>query len=122
VEDVHLVIAVVGMDGTIVRALRPGRPRGLVVAATGTGNTSADLLAAATELMADGCVVVETTRAAHGTVAPLYAFPGGGANWQRAGALLSTFDGPKSRVILALGLAAGLDRPALARLLSGGPA
>lgn len=119
VEDVHLVTAVVGMDGTIVRALRSSRPSGLVIAATGTGNTSADLLAAASELMADGCVVVETTRAAHGTVAPWYAFPGGGATWQRVGALLSSFDGPKSRVIVALGLAAGLDRAALSDLLSG---
>jgi L-asparaginase len=119
VEDVHLVTAVVGMDGTIVRALRSSRPRGLVVAATGSGNTSADLLAAARELMADGTVVAETTRAAHGTVAPTYAFPGGGAQWLRAGALLSVFDGPKTRVILALGLAAGLDRAALSRLLAG---
>ena len=47
VEDVQLVTAVVGMDGTIVRALRSSRPSGLVVAATGSGNTTADLLAAA---------------------------------------------------------------------------
>lgn len=118
VEDVHLVTAVAGMDGTIVRVLRPTRPAGLVVAATGTGNTSADLLAAATELMADGTVVVETTRCPTGTIEPRYAFPGGGAMWQRAGALPSSFDGPKSRVALALGLAAGLDRAALRSLLA----
>ena len=119
VEDVHLVTAVVGMDGTIVRALRSSKPRGLVVAATGTGNTSADLLAAAIELMAAGTVVAQTTRAAHGTVEPTYAFPGGGAQWLRAGALPSMFDGPKTRVILALGLTAGLDRTELAQLLAG---
>jgi L-asparaginase len=119
VDDVHLVTAVVGMDGTIVRGLRAGRPRGLVVAATGTGNTSADLLAAAVVLMADGTIVVETTRAPRGTIEPWYAFPGGGAMWRRAGALPSVYDGPKSRVILALGLAAGLDRAELARLLAG---
>jgi L-asparaginase len=117
VQDVHLVTAVAGIDGTILRALRPLHPAGVVIAATGTGNTGADLLEAAKELMADGCVVVETTRAAHGTVQPWYAFPGGGAMWQRAGAVLSAFDGPKSRVILALGLAAGVDRAAIAALL-----
>jgi L-asparaginase len=121
VEDVHLVTAVVGMDGTIIRGLRSSKPRGVVVAATGTGNTPADLLAAAVELMADGTIVVETTRAPHGMVAPTYAFPGGGATWLRAGALPSVFDGPKSRVILALGLACGLDRAALGRLLAGEP-
>ncbi|MEP7360218.1 MAG: asparaginase [Chloroflexota bacterium] len=118
VEDVHLITAVAGIDGTLLRALRPLHPPGVVVAATGTGNTGADLLLAATELMTDGCVVVETTRVAHGTIAPVYAFPGGGAQWQRAGALPSVFDGPKSRVALALGLAAGLDRAQLAALLS----
>jgi len=118
VEGVHLITAVAGIDGTILRALRPARPRGLVIAATGTGNTGADLLEAAKELMADGCIVVETTRAPHGTVQPWYAFPGGGAQWQRAGAILSHLDGPKSRVVLALGLAAGLEREQLATLLS----
>jgi len=117
VEDVHLVTAVVGMDGAIVRGIAPSRPRGLVIAATGSGNTSVDLLEAATELIADGTLVVLTTRCPTGTVVPLYAFPGGGVSWQRAGAILSTFDGLKSRVALALGLAAGLDRAALGELL-----
>jgi L-asparaginase len=118
VEEVHLITAVAGMDGTLLRALRPFHPRGVVVAATGTGNTSADLLAAARELMVDGCLVVETTRAPHGTVQPSYGFPGGGAQWQQAGAILSALDGPKSRVVLTLGLAARLDRADIAALLS----
>src|SRR4051794_17099650 len=119
-DDVYLVTAVAGMDGTIVRAIAAARPRGLVVAATGSGNTHPDLLAAASELMAEGTVVALTTRCATGTVVPLYAFPGGGATWQRAGAILSTYDGPKSRIALSLGLAAGLDRAALGRLLGEG--
>jgi len=117
VEDVYLVTAVVGMDHTLLKGIAALRPRGLVVAATGSGNTSAELLAAATELMAEGTVVVLTTRCAKGEVEPLYAFPGGGATWQRAGAIMSKYDGPKSRVALALGLAAGLDRADLSNLL-----
>jgi L-asparaginase len=62
--------------------------------------------------------VILTTRSPQGVVEPLYAFPGGGATWQRAGAILSAFDGPKSRVALALGLASGLDRDALEALIS----
>ncbi len=119
VEDVHLVTAVTGMDGTLLRLLRPLRPRGLVVAATGSGNTSADLLDAATELIGDGTIVCLTTRCPTGTASADYAFPGGGATWQRAGALMSALDGPRSRVALALGLAAGLDRATLGELLGG---
>ena len=102
------------MDGALLNLLRPQRPSGVVVAATGSGNTSAELLDAARELMADGTIVALTTRCPAGSVAPDYAFPGGGATWQQAGALMSRRDGPKTRVALALGLAAGLDRDALA--------
>ena len=100
--------------------LRPHEPRGLVVAATGSGNTHPDVLAAARELMDAGTTVCLTTRCPDGTVEPIYAFPGGGVTWKQAGALMSRHDGPKSRVALALGLAAGLDRDALADLVGGG--
>ena len=95
----------------------PLAPRGVVIAATGAGNTHPDLLAAAAELMAAGTIVALTTRCPSGTVAPLYAFHGGGLSWQRAGALRSALDGPKTRVALALGLAAGMDRGELAQLI-----
>jgi L-asparaginase len=117
VEDVYLITAVAGIDGALIRGISRLLPRGLVVAATGSGNTHPDLLAAATDLMARGTTVVLTTRCATGTVAPAYAFPGGGATWQRAGAIMSAFDGPKSRVALALGLACGLDESELASLI-----
>ncbi|HEY7025802.1 MAG TPA: asparaginase [Candidatus Limnocylindrales bacterium] len=117
VEDVYLITAVAGIDGALIRGISRLLPRGLVVAATGSGNTHPDLLAAATDLMARGTTVVLTTRCATGSVAPAYAFPGGGATWQRAGAIMSAFDGPKSRVALALGLACGLDESELASLI-----
>lgn len=117
VEDVHLVSAVTGMDGTLVRCLAPLRPAGLVIAATGAGNTHPDVLEAAQDLIAAGTVVCLSTRCPAGAVAPIYGFPGGGATWRRAGALLSKLDGPKTRVALALGLAAGLERAALADLI-----
>jgi L-asparaginase len=119
-DDVYLVTAVGGMDGTLVRGIAASRPRGLVVAATGSGNTHPDLLAASAELMAEGTVVALTTRCATGVVVPLYAFPGGGATWQRAGAIMSSYDGPKTRIALALGIAAGLDRTELGPLLGEG--
>lgn len=117
VPDVHLISATIGMDGLLLRLLRPTRPGSVVIAATGAGNTHHDLLAAAQELMADGAVVCLTTRCPTGSVVPAYAFPGGGVQWQRAGAILSPLDGPKCRVALALGLAAGLDTAELRAIL-----
>jgi L-asparaginase len=118
IEDVHLVTAVVGMDGTMLQLLRAQHPRGVVVAATGSGNTSAELLNAARDLISDGTVVALTTRCPAGTVDPAYAFPGGGRTWLEAGAIMSRFDGPKTRVALALGLAADLSREELTQLIA----
>lgn len=117
VDDVFLVSVTTGMTGALIRALARLEPRGLVVAATGTGNTHPDVLAAATEVMDAGTIVVLTTRCPTGIVAPLYAFPGGGRTWERAGAVLSVFDGPKSRVALSLGIGARLNRDELAALI-----
>jgi L-asparaginase len=118
VENVYLVTAVVGMDGALIRGLARLRPRGLVVAATGSGNTHPDVLAAARELMAGGTTVCLTTRCPGGKVDPIYAFPGGGATWKQAGVLLSSLDGPKTRVALALALAAGMSRDQISELIS----
>ena len=97
-------------------AVEHGAP-GLVVEATGAGNTDPDLLAAAQEAMAKGIPVVLTTRCYSGGVEPAYGFPGGGRSWSDAGAILAgTLSGPKARVALAIGLGAGLDRDGLARL------
>jgi L-asparaginase len=70
--------------------------------------------------MTAGIPVVLTTRCASGGVGPYYGFPGGGASWADAGAIMAgTLSGPKARVALALGLGAGLDREELRALISG---
>ncbi|HLQ49729.1 MAG TPA: asparaginase [Candidatus Dormibacteraeota bacterium] len=124
-ERVRLVVATVAADGMEIEALRAAGADGFVVAATGAGNTSPLLLAAAERAMADGLPVVLTTRSPAGAASAAYAFPGGGATWVRAGAMLSGYlGGPKARVALALGLGAGLDHAGLASLLAdpAGPA
>jgi L-asparaginase len=118
-ERVHLVTATVAMDGTPVDALRAAGADGFVVAATGAGNTSAALLAAAERAMAEGLRVALTSRAPAGAASAAYAFPGGGATWVRAGAMLTGhLGGPKARIALALGLGARLDREGLVALLA----
>ncbi len=120
--DVLLVRAGVAMDGRLLDAAASLRPEGIVVEATGAGNTAAALLAAAERAMADGIAVVLASRCPAGAATPEYAFPGGGATWLRGGAILAGhLTGPKARIALAAGLGAGLDRAALAALLADPP-
>lgn len=120
-EPVALLTAVVSTDGDLIRAALAQGATGVVLEATGSGNTDPDLLAAAVEAMEAGVPVALTTRCASGAVGPLYGFPGGGRSWQDAGAIMAgTLSGPKARIAMALGLGAGLDRAGLGRLLGEG--
>lgn len=116
---VELVQAGIGSDGAMLDAAVATGARGVVMAATGAGNTSAGLLAAAERAIADGVTVVLASRCPAGAVSTAYAFPGGGATWVRAGAIpTGTLCAIKARVALALGLGAGLAREDLATLLA----
>jgi L-asparaginase len=116
---VELVQAGIGSDGALLDAAVATGPAGIVVAATGAGNTAAGLLAAAERAMAAGVMVVLASRCPAGAVSTAYAFPGGGATWVRAGAIpAGTLCAIKARVALALGLGAGLGRDELAALLA----
>jgi L-asparaginase len=120
-ERVRLVTAHVAMDGSMVDAAVAAGADGLVIEATGAGNTSAAVLDAAVRALGVGIPVVLTTRCPAGAAGAGYAFPGGGATWVRAGAMLAgTLGGPKARIALALGIGAGLGRAELAALLAGG--
>lgn len=121
VEDVAVVTATVGMDGRLLDGAA-GWARGIVVEATGAGNTAAGLLEAGTRAMGQGIEVVLATRCPSGAATAAYAFPGGGATWLRAGAILAGhLSGPKCRIALGLGLGAGLDHAGLAALLADPP-
>ncbi len=116
---VELVQAGIGSDGAMIDGAVGSGARGLVVAATGAGNTSAAMLAAAERAMADGVTVVLASRCPSGAISTAYAFPGGGATWARAGAIpVGTLCAIKARVAVALGLGAGLGRDDLVELLA----
>jgi L-asparaginase len=118
-ERVHLITATVAMDGSLLDAAVAAGADGVVVAATGAGNTDPALLAAAVRAMDAGIPVALATRCPAGRAGAAYAFPGGGATWVRAGALpVGHLCAVKARVALALGLGAGLDRDGLANLLA----
>jgi len=93
-------------------------PAGLVVAATGGGNTPVALLDLARPLIERGRPVLLTTRCPSGRPAPGYGFPGGSTTWWDAGAIFSGTLGPlKSRVLVALGAGAGLGPAELTALV-----
>jgi len=118
-EPVHLITSAAGVDGSLLDAAVRLGARGIVVAAAGSGNTSADLLAAGERAIGQGIPVVLVSRTGAGWAGTGYAFPGGGGTWVRAGALLAgSLNGPKARVALALGLGNGLGRAGLAELLA----
>ncbi len=117
---VPIVVATTGLDEGLIPAIRSLKPAGIVVEATGSGNTAASLLADATAAIRAGVPVVLTTRCPSGAAGTGYAFPGGGATWVRAGALLAgTLTGPKARIALSLALAAGLRGAALGQFMAG---
>ena len=83
------------------------------------GNTDPSLLAAAVRAIDAGIPVAHASRCPAGRAGAAYAFPGGGAEWIRAGALpVGHLCAVKARVALALGLGAGLDRAGLVALLA----
>jgi L-asparaginase len=91
---------------------------GLVVVAPGGGNTPPSYLELVRPLIERGVPVALTTRCPSGRPLAGYAFPGGSSQWWEAGALFSgTLDAWKVRVLLALGIGAGLDASELAALL-----
>jgi L-asparaginase len=119
-EPVEVVAVHMGSDGALVRAAVAGGVRGIVIAAVGSGNTPADVLAAAVEAMSGGIPVVLASRTLMGGIRPAYGFPGGGATWARAGVILAgAMSAPKARVALALALGAGLEGAALRDLFGG---
>jgi L-asparaginase len=118
-EHVHLITATVAMDARLLDAALDAGADGIVVAATGSGNTSPELLASAERAIRAGIPVALASRCPSGRATAAYAFPGGGAHWLRAGALpVGHLCALKARVALALGLGAGLDRDGLVALLA----
>lgn len=116
---VPILVAALDTEGTTIDAAVGAGARGIVVAATGAGNTHPDVLRAAVAARAAGVPVALASRTGAGSVGPYYRFPGGGATWAAAGiALAGGLTPVQARVALALGIGVGLSGAALAELLA----
>lgn len=118
-DRVYLVTATVATDSTLFDAAVAAGADGIVVAATGSGNTDPSLLAAAERAIGAGIPVALASRCPGGRATAAYAFPGGGAKWLQAGVVpVGHLCALKVRVAMALGIGAGLDRAGLTALLA----
>lgn len=88
-KDVSMVKSGVDVGPRQVRHALADGVDGLVVEATGMGNTTAALGEAIEEAIADEIPVIVTTRCHSGRVAPVYGTPGGSERLRSSGALFA---------------------------------
>lgn len=106
---VDIVASYPGADGALLDAAVAAGARGIVLAGTGSGNTTVALADAVRRAIDAGVVVVISTRIAAGEVDAAYGGGGGAADLVAAGALLSRRLRPgQARVVLLALLAAGV--------------
>ncbi|GEE03321.1 L-asparaginase [Gordonia spumicola] len=104
--------------GTIAAAVEQ-RAAGIVLSATGSGNTHPDITAQVSLAVHRDVVVVVSTRVPFGAVEPTYGGGGGGVDLQRAGAIFSPWlRAPQARMALIALLSAGADRQGVADFFS----
>jgi L-asparaginase len=107
---VDLVKACMGADGRFVDYAVETGSRALVVEAFGRGNTTLAMTEAVGRAVKRGTLVAVASRSPQGRVAPNYTGGGGGHDLNQAGAIFAgDLSGPKTRVLLAVLLGAGLS-------------
>ena len=114
---VDVVPVYLDSDGVQLAACRAAGARGIVLQALGTGNPTPGVLREVRRCVADGLVVLVSTRCPAGPTAPVYG-AGGGADLAAAGAVFAGGLRPsQARLLLAAALSAESDpRRALERL------
>lgn len=99
-----------GVSPGIIAAAVSQNAAGIVLAATGSGNTHPDVTAQVARAVHDGVVVVVTSRVPYGPIVPTYGGGGGAVDLERAGAIISRWlRAPQARIALAVLLGAGYD-------------
>ncbi|KJR09256.1 asparaginase [Gordonia sihwensis] len=100
--------------GTIASAVAQ-RAAGIVLSATGSGNTHPDITAEVNLAVQRDVAVVVSTRVPYGPVEPTYGGGGGGVDLVRAGAIFSPWlRAPQARMALIALLSRGADADAIA--------
>ena len=104
-----------GVSPGLIAAAVSQNAAGIVLAATGSGNTHPDVTAQVAQAVHDGVVVVVTSRVPYGPIVPTYGGGGGAVDLERAGAIISRWlRAPQARIALAVLLGAGHDAAQIA--------
>ena len=118
---VSICKAYTGMSPEIIRAMVQPETEALVIEAFGRGNLPPQLMQEISNIVAGGIPVVITSRCLFGRTAPVYGYPGGGADLERVGAWFSTdLSTEKVRLFLSLALGQGMDKKELRKILANG--
>ncbi|SMO40751.1 asparaginase domain-containing protein [Paracoccus laeviglucosivorans] len=97
-----------GADALHLNASIAVDAKGIVLAALGSGNTTAEVVAAVARATAAGIPVITSSRVPEGVLAPAYGGGGGGHDLMAAGAIHSRWLRPgQARILLAALLANG---------------
>src|SRR5665648_53813 len=113
--------AYTGMPASILRVLVQDGIDALVIEAFGRGNLPPQLMKEVSDIVSGGIPVVITSRCLFGRTAPVYGYPGGGADLERVGAWFSAdLSTEKVRLFLSIALGQGMDRKKLRKILAYG--
>jgi L-asparaginase len=122
VADVDLHTMAAGTDDALLRASLARGARGLVVAATGSGNVPPACLPGLRAALAAHVPVVLVSRCAEGRVAPAYGYEGGGQMLRDLGIIFGQdLPGPKARIKLMVALGATSDVGRIREMFEGAP-
>ncbi|MDR3602778.1 MAG: asparaginase [Desulfosporosinus sp.] len=119
--EVVISKAYTGMPPNSLRAMVQAKTDALVVEAFGRGNLPPQLIREISDIVENGIPTVITSRCLFGRTAPVYGYPGGGADLERVGAWFSAdLSTEKVRIFLSIALGQGLDTKELKQLLING--
>jgi L-asparaginase len=118
-ENVDLVSFASGMDARYIETSIARKAAGLVVEGVGMGNVNEAFYRGIKAAREHGMVVVVVSRSPNGRVLPRYGYAGGGASLAREGVIFGgRLSAAKARLLLMIGLGAGLKEPELAELFA----
>ena len=118
--NVAICKAFTGMSPEILRIAQQDMDA-MVIEAFGRGNLPPQLMKEISELVTKGVPVVITSRCLFGRTAPVYGYPGGGGDLERAGAWFSAdLSTEKVRLFLSIALAQGMEKKELRQILANG--
>lgn len=104
-QNVYLLKAYTGMDGSLLQALDNPSTDGLVIEALGAGNLPPHTLPALENLLNRGVPVVLVSRCFNGVAQDVYDYAGGGKRLKEMGVIFTNgLNGPKARIKLMVAL------------------